>query len=331
MASYIIIGGDSKEYGPVSDADLRLWISEGRLNGDSRVKAESDAEFRSLAQFPEFAAALQQQPVAPAPAAPANPEGVAGDWQAEVLARDAELKFGECLAAGWRFLGANAGFLAGAIFLTWVPNFALVFLSVTVPVLGPLILLCLNSVLMGGFYLACLRRQRGESVSPTEVFCGFKVAFAQLLLAGLVSGLLIEVSVCCLILPFIFLAVAWFFAVPLVADKKLFFWAGMELSRKVVTRVWFEMFVLLLIAFLPMLLFQVYSLFETYKLGLSLWDQSGHNMQQLAQIFGTQSSVIAKFTVRTTLIGQGVLLINLFYSTGVIIRAYENLFGARKS
>jgi len=52
---YLIVGGDGKEYGPVSGADLRQWISEERLNVWSQVKAESDAEFRPLSTFPEFA------------------------------------------------------------------------------------------------------------------------------------------------------------------------------------------------------------------------------------------------------------------------------------
>ena len=52
---YLIVGGDGKEYGPVSGADLRQWISEERLNAQSLVKAESDAEFRPLSTFPEFA------------------------------------------------------------------------------------------------------------------------------------------------------------------------------------------------------------------------------------------------------------------------------------
>lgn len=52
---YVIIGGDGKEYGPVSGADLRLWVSEERLNAQSLVKAESDTEFRPLSTFPEFA------------------------------------------------------------------------------------------------------------------------------------------------------------------------------------------------------------------------------------------------------------------------------------
>ena len=55
MANYLIIGGDGKEYGPVTDADVRQWITEGRLNGKSQAKSESDAEFRALEAFPEFA------------------------------------------------------------------------------------------------------------------------------------------------------------------------------------------------------------------------------------------------------------------------------------
>jgi hypothetical protein len=52
---YTVIGGDGKEYGPISVEDLRRWLAEGRLNAQSLAKAESDAEFRTLATFPEFA------------------------------------------------------------------------------------------------------------------------------------------------------------------------------------------------------------------------------------------------------------------------------------
>ena len=58
MANYLIIGGDGKEYGPVTDVDVRQWLAEGRLNAQSLAKAESDAEFRPLAVFPEFADAF---------------------------------------------------------------------------------------------------------------------------------------------------------------------------------------------------------------------------------------------------------------------------------
>jgi hypothetical protein len=55
---YSIIGGDGKQYGPISEPELRKWISEGRLNAQSLAKAESDAEFRTLSTFPEFADVL---------------------------------------------------------------------------------------------------------------------------------------------------------------------------------------------------------------------------------------------------------------------------------
>src|SRR5580693_2963382 len=56
---YVIISGDGKEYGPVSGAVLRQWISEERLNAQSLIKAEGDAEFRPLSTFPEFADVLE--------------------------------------------------------------------------------------------------------------------------------------------------------------------------------------------------------------------------------------------------------------------------------
>ncbi|HXC34953.1 MAG TPA: DUF4339 domain-containing protein [Candidatus Acidoferrales bacterium] len=68
MANYTIIGGDGKQYGPITEGDLRKWIAEGRLNGQSLAKAESDAEFRPISTFPELADVF-------APAAP--PPGIA--------------------------------------------------------------------------------------------------------------------------------------------------------------------------------------------------------------------------------------------------------------
>jgi len=55
---FTIIGGDGKEYGPVSGEEMRKWIAEGRLNAQSQAKSEGDAAFRPLSAFPEFANAL---------------------------------------------------------------------------------------------------------------------------------------------------------------------------------------------------------------------------------------------------------------------------------
>lgn len=66
---YFIIGGDTKEYGPVSADDIRQWVAEGRLNAQSLAKSDGDTAWRTLASFPEFA----DLSGAPAPAAIAPP------------------------------------------------------------------------------------------------------------------------------------------------------------------------------------------------------------------------------------------------------------------
>lgn len=55
---YRVQGGDQKEYGPVGAETVRQWIQEGRLNRDSRIRNEGDAEWKPLSQFPEFAGLL---------------------------------------------------------------------------------------------------------------------------------------------------------------------------------------------------------------------------------------------------------------------------------
>jgi hypothetical protein len=53
---YRIIGADGREYGPVSAEQLRQWIAEGRVNHQTRVRAEDSPDWRTVADLPEFAA-----------------------------------------------------------------------------------------------------------------------------------------------------------------------------------------------------------------------------------------------------------------------------------
>ena len=55
---YSIIGGDQKEYGPVTADQLRLWVTEGRVNAQTSVRIEGATEWRPLADFPELADTL---------------------------------------------------------------------------------------------------------------------------------------------------------------------------------------------------------------------------------------------------------------------------------
>ena len=55
---YKIIGADGNEYGPVTVEQLHQWIREGRANAQTKVQAEGSAEWKALAELPEFASAL---------------------------------------------------------------------------------------------------------------------------------------------------------------------------------------------------------------------------------------------------------------------------------
>jgi Domain of unknown function (DUF4190)/GYF domain 2 len=66
---YKIIGADQKEYGPVSAEQLRQWLNEGRVNGHTKVQAANTAEWKTLAEIPEFAALLPKAPPPPLPSA----------------------------------------------------------------------------------------------------------------------------------------------------------------------------------------------------------------------------------------------------------------------
>lgn len=52
---FTIIGGDGKEYGPVTAAQIRAWIRAGRANYDTRAKALGTDEWRQVGDFLEFA------------------------------------------------------------------------------------------------------------------------------------------------------------------------------------------------------------------------------------------------------------------------------------
>src|SRR6266446_2181418 len=82
---YKIRGADLQEYGPITAEQVRQWIGEQRLNGQSLAKLEGTDAWKALSEFPEFTAALAgavPSPIgplsAPAAASPTNSMAVTG-------------------------------------------------------------------------------------------------------------------------------------------------------------------------------------------------------------------------------------------------------------
>jgi len=75
---YKIIGADGNEYGPITAEQVRQWIAEGRLNGQSKIQLDGSGVWKQLRDMHEFSTLLPpppppislKAPGAPAPAGP---------------------------------------------------------------------------------------------------------------------------------------------------------------------------------------------------------------------------------------------------------------------
>ena len=66
---FTILGGDGKEYGPVTAEQIRAWIAGGRANLDTKAKIVGGTEdWKRLGELPEFTAPSElPPPIASAP------------------------------------------------------------------------------------------------------------------------------------------------------------------------------------------------------------------------------------------------------------------------
>ena len=246
---FTIIGGDGKEYGPATFQQVRSWVGDGRANLDSQTKRTGDEQWRRLGDFPEFneTGTTLPPPTATPAAIPVNPAGPTlvdpKVYANALIARAGTLDIGGCFERSWELLKANFWAIVG----TTTGLMVILILASLVPVLGMFVGLLFTGVFLGGLYAFYLKQIRGEPAEFGDIFCGFQLAFVPLLLATLVTQLFITAGLLLLILPGIYLAVAYNFAFLLIVDKKLEFWAAMEVSRRVITAQWWRMFGLILL------------------------------------------------------------------------------------
>ena len=100
--------------------------------------------------------------------------------------------------------------------------------------------------LYAGFYLVANKLSRGEEVIYPDFFAGFRF-WIPAAVVSLLSQTLIALGLIALIIPGIYLAVSYLFAIPMGIFGGLDPWAAMEWSRKLITRNWWRFFGLLLI------------------------------------------------------------------------------------
>ena len=261
---YKIIGVDKNEYGPITAEQLRQWIAEGRVNGQTSAWSEGAAEWQPLSAFPEFAEALAAAaPGLPPPAV--TPAVVSSE---SVLGRNYDLDIGQCIARSWALVkqhfwpivgvsllvtvaigGANQliGLISGPAIRGMIFEHRFSPGAIALVFATSLIGAPIYAILMGGLFKYYLKLIRGEAAALSDAFSGFSSALGQLAVLGLVSHLLTLLGYLFCVLPGIYLYVSWIFAIPLVIDRRMDFWDAMELSRRVVSKHWFIVFAFLLV------------------------------------------------------------------------------------
>jgi hypothetical protein len=165
---------------------------------------------------------------------------------AEYRNRPTSVDIGHAVSRGINLVTQNLGLTIGA---TWVAIILAAGVHL-VPIVGWIAGIVLAPTLVGGLQYLFIRRIRGDAVTVGDLFAPFNNANAviHLALAGLLAAVFVSLGMLALIVPGVYLAVCYTFALPLVLDKQLEFWPAMEVSRRVVHRHWWTIFGVVLVS-----------------------------------------------------------------------------------
>ena len=166
--------------------------------------------------------------------------------------RDYDFDIIEMVKAGWeRINGVKTQFIAGfAIYIA-----AAVIVQLTLGLVFPQGTLEMPNLLnqqivgilsypvlmpiMGGIMMMAIQQYRGETIDFKSVFNYFHIT-GKLALVGVIIYVFTVIGIMLLVLPGIYVSVAYAFTIPLIVDKNMDVWEAMELSRKTVTKHWFK-------------------------------------------------------------------------------------------
>jgi uncharacterized membrane protein len=160
-----------------------------------------------------------------------------------LMQRDYSIDFSKYFRKGWEILQANFVQIGGFFLVTIGINLAVNL----VPVIGQIVSSVINAPLAAGYTFVILAILRGKSFTFNDFFQGLSNKyFLQLFLLSLVGGLLTALGMILLVLPGIYLAVSYLFAIQFAVDWDLEFFQALETSRKFVTKQWLQVFVFML-------------------------------------------------------------------------------------
>jgi len=208
---------------------------------------------------------LSQNPFA-APAS--NLQEVRGDLSPvptieEALSRGYDFDFGGLIEEAWQMVRGSKGI----VILGFIVFYAVMWMlstvaTVLVSLMGvsdtDFVAMMVSQTIIGaiatalaypflaGVTMVGIRRAAGQPISVNELFSHFGRA-VPLISAALLITLLTYIGFFLLVIPGIYLSVAYMLAIPLIVERGLSPWEAMEVSRKAITQHWFKIFALFLL------------------------------------------------------------------------------------
>lgn len=181
----------------------------------------------------------------------------------EALSRGYDFSIGELLSESWSKVKGTKGIIIGGFLVFYVVLLAATFIlggvvgifgalsdNLFLVFVGEILISLLASALaypfMAGINMVGIRRAADQPLSFNEIFSHFGRT-VPLIITAVVMMLLIYLGIILLLIPGIYLSVAYLLAVPLVVERGLSPWQALEASRKAITQHWFKVFGLFLV------------------------------------------------------------------------------------
>jgi hypothetical protein len=178
--------------------------------------------------------------------------GASGSLE-DALAGRYDFDIGQVMREAWNLTKGMKASFWGAAFIVYAIFFVLALVAASLAgksgimqFIPSIVLGTLGPVLFIGLVMMGVRRAAGLPISFATAFSCIDRALT-VFLASLLSTFLTYVGLVLIIIPGIYLAIAYCMTMPLIADRRLTPWQAIETSRKAVTKRWFQYFGLFIV------------------------------------------------------------------------------------
>ena len=145
------------------------------------------------------------------------------------------ISFSKILNEAWNMLKNNFSmFLAYTVLIgiicsgLWFSGF-----------IGQFLVGVITPLLTSGYFCVCFKILRNDPYEFSDFFKAFN-SWYPLTLSGFIGGLLMMLGFMALVVPGIYLHFAYLISTQLILDEKLAAWDSLEVSRKIITKVFFK-------------------------------------------------------------------------------------------